>query len=483
MTVRTVTLDDATGLLSAAVAAGAVPYVADVGDGSPGPHPVTHGLGTRNWLALVFRNAGHIANNGSGERIYVDVVPTGLNTASIETTETWATDQYRLVVLPVGGDDVTGPASGGVLSSTDVTDTTVSVALASIPGDATLIEWRQDGVVVATTAVSTTTHDYDGLTAGIEYDFDTQLYDLYGNPSSLSNTVTETTDAVADTEDPTPGTASLSSTTTTSITYTFTAGSDNVGVTQVNAHDAVGTLLDDNVTSPWERGSLTEATEYGTFFRYYDAAGNSADSNTVTESTDSSAPAIAFVDVVGEKTTSSLSAMPTHASGNTLIMGAYRDGFTTPPALGGDFVDITSGGGNSNAMRAGSLVADSSSEVSGTWTNTTTLQCASYSGVVSIGASATNTGTTDPITVPSLTLQNTDGTSWVVVIIGHRSGANSLATGLSGMTYRGGYEGSGTEQDSAIWDTNGGVSSFAGGTLAYATTSGWFVIVVELKVT
>lgn len=192
-----------------------------------------------------------------------------------------------------------------------------------------------------------------------------------------------------------------------------------------------------------------------------------------------------FIAAVGEKTTTALSAMPSHQVGDYLIMVAYRDGFTTPPSLPAGWTDISSPtGDNSNSMRVGYKIAASTSEVSGTWTNATNLVCGSYRGVASIGAVAVNSGLTSSVALPNLTLQNTDGSSLVVGGLGHRSGANSLASGLSGgtaMTYRGGYEGSGTEQDMALWDTNVGVSSFTGGAISYATTSGWRTAAVELR--
>lgn len=193
---------------------------------------------------------------------------------------------------------------------------------------------------------------------------------------------------------------------------------------------------------------------------------------------------IAFGDVSGIKDTSTLTPMPAHSAGMRLLLAAYRDGFVTPPGLAAGWNDIAGAGGtglNSNSMRIGEKTAASSSEASGSWSNSNAIACSSFSGVVGIGASASNSGTTSTITIPALTLQNTDGTSWVFAGVGHRSGANSLASNTAALTYRGGYEGSGTEQDLALYDTNGPVAAFAAQTLSYATTSGWWAFAVELK--
>lgn len=453
------------------------PFVVNVGNGSAGPYPVEHTLGTRNFIPVVARNAGHVDNGGSGEIIYVDVLPVDENNVSVVTSSTWGTDQMRLMLYPVGGDDIVAPATPTLAETS--TDTT-SISVSATGTTAASYVWLLDEVAVARTAGCT--HTYSSLVSNTEYDCAVIAYDLLGN-SAASSTVAITTDVViGDTAPPAAGTLTFSSKNANSITYTFTSGSDNVGVTQVDAYDATtDALIDDNVTSPWTRTGLSENTSYSTKMRYRDAATNTADSNTVTQTTDSSVVPITFIAATGVKDTSTLSPMPTHLTGDLLIMRAYRDGFTTPPSLPAGWTDIISGGADSNGMRVAYKVAASSSEVSGSWSNCTNLVCAVYRHVVSIGASAQNGSTTDPVTIPALTLQVTDGTSWVACGAGHRSGANSLATAPSGLTFRAGYEGSSAEQDLAAYDTNGGVSSFTSKTIAYATTSGWRTTAIELR--
>jgi hypothetical protein len=465
---------------SLSVGGGVVPYRVDIGTGSPGPYVITHNLGTRDFVHLVRRNAGHIDNAGSGEIIYVAVVPVDENTASIEPAETWATDQMHIVLWPIVGDDVTDPATPTL---NEVSKTTTSISVSATGSTAASYEWLLDAVVNART--TGTTHTYSGLTADTEYDCSVRALDLAGN-AAASSVVPITTDADpgADTESPTAPTLAFVSKTTTTIDVSVSGATDNVGVTGYNFYrGGVKQNGSPVATTTYQYTGLTANTAYALTATALDAASNeSVVSNTVNTTTDA-AGSISFVAAVGEKTTTSLTTMPTHLTGDLLLMFAYRDGFNTPPSLPAGWTDLYSTTGTqSTGMRVGYKVAASGSEVSGTWTNCTDLTCASYRNVVSVGAVIGNTGNTDPIVISALTLQNTSGGSWVVAGAGHRSGANSLATPPSGMTFRAGYEGSSSEQDTAVYDTNAGVASFASKNITYATTSGWYTVAVELKV-
>jgi len=396
------------------------------------------------------------------------------------------TDTHSTTAVP----DTTAPTAGTLTLSSSTT-TTITYTFTSGSDDVGVVGVDAYDATTNTLIASNITSPWvrgsgsgsnAPLTPSTNYGTYLKYRDAAGN-ASQSNTVSTTTGATPDTTAPTAGTASYSGTkTSTSITYTFTAGSDNVGIAGVDAYNAAdNSLLAANVTSPWTRSGLSPSTSYGTFFRYRDAAGNFTDSNTVTQSTNAASTAPSFVDAKGEKTTSSLSTMPTHQTGDYLFMWAYRDGFVTAPSIPAGWTQIIVEGQNSNVLLVCYKIVASAAEVSGTWTNATNLTCASYRNVGSIGASAIGGGTSATITIPALTLQNTSGSSLVIAGGGHRSGANSLATPPAGLTYRAGYEGGGTEQDTAVYDTNGGVSSFTGGTINYATTSGWEMAAIELK--
>jgi hypothetical protein len=158
------------------------------------------------------------------------------------------------------------------------------------------------------------------------------VYDAEGNSAVTADVVHSTDAPPGDSTPPTAGVLSFSSKTSSSITYTFTAGSDNVGVTQIDAYDAVSnTLIDDNVTSPWTRSGLSPSTAYQTKMRYRDAAGLFADSNTDTTTTSAAA---------GPVTPAGSSAGARVTSG-TQVTDTLTTGAATSKFLGVAFVGLS----------------------------------------------------------------------------------------------------------------------------------------------
>ncbi|MEV4218949.1 cellulase family glycosylhydrolase [Nonomuraea sp. NPDC049725] len=90
-----------------------------------------------------------------------------------------------------------------------------------------------------------------------------------------------------DTTPPTaPGAPAASGITTTGATLTWTASTDNVGVTRYDVHDSGGALLGSSATPSISLTGLTPGTGYTVYVRARDAAGNqSAPSPTTTFST------------------------------------------------------------------------------------------------------------------------------------------------------------------------------------------------------
>lgn len=130
-----------------------------------------------------------------------------------------------------------------------------------------------------------------------------------------------------DTEDPSTPTLSFVSKTSTTISVSWTTSTDNVGVTGYDIYlDAV--LYDNEVGTSTVITGLTQNTEYDINVRAKDASGNeSANSNTITRTTDDSqaptAPTLAFV----SKTTTSISVSWSGATDNVAVTSydVYKD--------------------------------------------------------------------------------------------------------------------------------------------------------------
>lgn len=151
--------------------------------------------------------------------------------------------------------------------------------------------------------------------------------------------------------------------------------------------------------------------------------------------------------------------LPSHVSGDLIIVFAYRDGSTTQPTLPAGFTAISNAiGANTNSSTLGYKVAASGSETSGTWTNASAILAVVVSTSVDhlIGASAANSGSSKTITYPALTL---GGTNMVLCFAGHRAINVAVEAPPYGMLRVGSFQNATCEL--ACHATNGKVSSFS----------------------
>lgn len=143
----------------------------------------------------------------------------------------------------------------------------------------------RNGVKINPNLVTATTYNVTGLTVVTSYDFYVVARDAAGNTSANSNEINVTT---PDTQAPTAPTGlSASNITGSSLTLSWVASTDNVGVagydvyrngTKINSTIVTATTF--NVTG------LTQATSYSFFIRALDAANNvSGNSNTINVTT------------------------------------------------------------------------------------------------------------------------------------------------------------------------------------------------------
>lgn len=192
------------------------------------------------------------------------------------------------------------------------------------------------------------------------------------------------------------------------------------------------------------------------------------------------APAIALVS--SSSGNGNTITMPTHATGDRLLMWAFRGGSIVAPTPPAGWTSVVIGGGSGCSGLVGTKVAASSSETSGTWTNATQLIVLVYRNVSSIGAFDMDTGAANNFVVPGLTLNQRNGTSWVVTFTGTSVVGQTwpVNTG-NGYPLRESYEGIFGQNDIAAYHTNHGVSSFPADIVTYGGSSpGFQTAAVEL---
>lgn len=169
-----------------------------------------------------------------------------------------------------------------VLSSTASTQTSVSLSWTAATDNVGVSGYDiyVDGIVKAST--TGLTYTISGLTASTAYNIHVKAKDAAGNSTS-SNTILVSTQA-PDTTSPSAPVLSVTDSTASSISLTWTAATDNVGVTGYEVY--VNNVLKTTTTSlTYTVTGLTASTTYSIYVRAKDAAGNSSNSTTVTAST------------------------------------------------------------------------------------------------------------------------------------------------------------------------------------------------------
>ena len=201
-----------------------------------------------------------------------------------------------------GGGDTQAPSVPANLTAPSTTSTSISLAWTAstdnvgVTGYQILRAPGASGGTFAQIATSTTnSYVNTGLTASTTFRYQVRAVDAAGNASAVSNTVTAATQAGGggDTQAPTvPANLTAPSTTTTSVSLTWTASTDNVGVTGYQILRAPGASggtfaqIATSTTNSYVNTGLTANTTYRYQVRATDAAGNvSAVSNTVTATT------------------------------------------------------------------------------------------------------------------------------------------------------------------------------------------------------
>lgn len=191
---------------------------------------------------------------------------------------------------------------------------------------------------------------------------------------------------------------------------------------------------------------------------------------------------------VGQASGTTTATLPAHQAGDLIVIYAFRDGNATAPSLPAGWVSINTSTTTSTGSRLGYKWARNASETSGTWTNATTVIAQVYRGhkyETPIGGNSQTVGTTNTsVAWGNITLTDTNGTSWVAAMRGHRSVDTTLETAPSGLTARSTVVDA--TDEAAGFDTNGAVASGStwtapAGQNIGGTASGWTAQAVAIR--
>lgn len=218
--------------------------------------------------------------------------------------------------------DTTAPTASTLsVSGTTASGTNLSWTAATDNVGITGYDVYQNGILKTTT--SATSLAVSGLSSSTGYNFYVVAKDPSGNMSAASNTVNLTT-LYSDTIAPTASTLSASGITSSSINLSWTAATDNLGVTGYNVYQN-NSLISTTTANSLTVSNLSASTAYSFYVVAKDAAGNvSVASNTINASTvstiDTIAPTAAILSNSGT-TTSSTNLSWTAATDNVGVIG------------------------------------------------------------------------------------------------------------------------------------------------------------------
>jgi chitodextrinase/glucose/arabinose dehydrogenase len=285
------------------------------------------------------------------------------------------------MVTPVGNAtaDTTAPTVPTGLSATPVSSTQVNLTWTASTDNIGVTGYHvfRDGVQIAT--VATTSFNDTGRTPGTTYQYAVRATDAAGNLSALTANVPAATPPIVDTTPPTvPSGLSTTIVSATQITLSWTASTDNVGVTGYQIFRD-GVQIATVTTTVYPDGGRTPGTTYEYTVRATDAAGNLSALSTPISGTTPAADAVA--------PTVSLSGPAD---------GATVSGIVTVTANAADNIGVTGVQFLLNGVALGS--EDASSPYSVNW-DTTTVANGSYTLAARARDAAGNLTTSTQITV------------------------------------------------------------------------------------
>lgn len=244
-----------------------------------------------------------------------------------------STSSAPIIITTAAGTstDTTVPSTPGNLAATAVSSNQVNLNWASSTDNIGVTGYNvyRNNLWVASTA--STSYSNIGLTPSTTYSFYVRAYDAAGNLSATSSQVSVTTLAATSTDDTaipsTPSNLNANAVSSSQINLSWTASTDNIGVTGYNIYrDSV--WVASTASTNYNSTGLTPSTSYNFFVRAYDAKGNlSNQSSSVTATTlaSTTTPPTGGIDNTAPSTPANLSIVSTSDNKVTLSWTASTD--------------------------------------------------------------------------------------------------------------------------------------------------------------
>lgn len=222
-------------------------------------------------------------------------------------------------------DDTSPPTAPTNLTASNTTTTTTDLSWTASTDDIGVTEYDiYEGAAVIGSS-PTTSFNVTGLAPETNYSFTVVAKDAAGNESPPSNSVAVTTDTPPDTEPPTAPTGlTASNTTMTTTDLSWTASTDNVGVTGYDVYEGVA-VIGSTATTSFNVTGLAPSTNYSFSVVAKDAAGNesAASAPLVVTTLDDTESPTAPTNLVASNTTSTTTDLAWTASTDNVGVTEY----------------------------------------------------------------------------------------------------------------------------------------------------------------
>ncbi|MDA8686255.1 fibronectin type III domain-containing protein, partial [Robiginitalea sp.] len=238
-------------------------------------------------------SGGADSNNEAGATVYIDVISIGIT-----------------------GSDVNPPSSPTNLLATNTTATGTTLSWTAATDDVGVASYEifQDDVSIGTSGAATT-FNVTGLTNFTNYSFTVVAADAAGNPSSASNALNVRT---LDNQAPNGVTdLAASGTTASSTVLTWSAVTDNAGVTNYQILNGGAFVANAGTNTTFTVTDLSSLTSYNFTVVAQDAAGNSAVASNIVN--------VTTLDDIAPEAITDLSASNTTATSTVLSWSAVFD--------------------------------------------------------------------------------------------------------------------------------------------------------------
>jgi chitodextrinase len=226
---------------------------------------------TNSWVE--YNVAPLITGNGTYSFRLAQTSTDGVDIRPREYTDTTLRPQLVLTTTQSGDSQV--PSTPSSLTGTAVSATRVDLSWTASTDNVgvTGYEVFRNGALLGTTGTRTNYSD-NGASASTTYNYQVRALDAAGNRSGFSTTATVTTPAPIDTQAPTvPANLTATAAGTSQVNLSWSASTDNVGVTGYEIYRD-GALLTTKTGTTHSDTTVSAGTSYSYQVRALDAAGN-----------------------------------------------------------------------------------------------------------------------------------------------------------------------------------------------------------------